>query len=884
MMRSNQAKIAFNGGEISPLAVSRIDTEKYQGAVEISENYIPTIQGPVIRRGGTAYVNPVWAYNGEAPDPSDVILLRFHYSESQDYIIEAGHFYFRIYSGHGPLTSSVTGSATYHSGTKVWTVICDSPHGWATGSFISCAEQDNTKRKMITVVDDVTFTVPSLKVFSTAPFSGTFTFFGCIRTPFSTVLNEDKTPRLSPPAQSKDILYFAHPDWPPHILKRTGTYAWSVEPYANKKGPFETPDPDNAIVITANADTGAISLAAAADVFRAEDVGSLFYLERPDTDKTDQWEVQVSRTTGYINLAGENCYEATTSATTGTVRPSHLKGTRSDGGVSWKYRESGYAFVRIDSVTSGTAADGTVTSEPPYLPGLISSSGTANWAHSAWLHSSGYPTKVCFFRNRLVWSRGLQLWFSVANDFEDFSTKDGATITQANSFSGTLDSSTQNDIQWLIGGNVMMAGTGGTEFVVSEESINSGFGPENFRASEQEQRGSKGVSPVRVGNSVFYVQTCGRKVREIHYTVERDAYISEDTTAFAEHVTYSGIRQMTYAQEPYSVIWMARNDGQLIGLTYQPEQNVYAWHRHPTNGEVISVMAKNSPEVDRQELWMIVKRNEQYLVEYGMPAYDYVTKPDPARNCWYVDSGIYYSGYAFTSDIPSSAAIRDESVTLTVSPGSAVIGWIGRYIVQRYQDAQGRWTHGRGLITDVPSPSQVTITITSPFKPGLSQEIGLSATTIEGLDHLEGMAVSILADGAVHEDVVVSGGSIQLDYPACYVVAGLGFTSRVVSLSLESAGPLGSTQGRPKKIGRVSFRFIDTLGVKFGQYGSRYVDQIVSRIPADLMDEPPPLVNGIESLKNAPSTWDDETKLLIEQAQPLPGIIVAAFVELATGG
>ena len=42
---------------------------------------------------------------------------------------------------------------------------------------------------------------------------------------------------------------------------------------------------------------------------------------------------------------------------------------------------------------------------------------------------------------------------------------------------------------------------------------------------------------------------------------------------------------------------------------------------------------------------------------------------------------------------------------------------------------------------------------------------GSAATTISGLDHLEGQTVSILADGATHPDKTVSSGTFTIQFP-----------------------------------------------------------------------------------------------------------------------
>ena len=60
--------------------------------------------------------------------------------------------------------------------------------------------------------------------------------------------------------------------------------------------------------------------------------------------------------------------------------------------------------------------------------------------------------------------------------------------------------------------------------------------------------------------------------------------LAPDMTILSEHITEGGLSQLAYQQEPNQIIWGVRGDGELIGLTYQREQEVTAWHRHIFGG------------------------------------------------------------------------------------------------------------------------------------------------------------------------------------------------------------------------------------------------------------------------------------------------------------
>ena len=84
---------------------------------------------------------------------------------------------------------------------------------------------------------------------------------------------------------------------------------------------------------------------------------------------------------------------------------------------------------------------------------------------------------------------------------------------------------------------------------------------------------------------------------------------------------------------------------------------------------------------------------------------------------------------------------------------------------------------------------------------GLTYRRAASAGLSPGLDHLEGETVSVLADGAVHPDVTVTGGQITLTRPAAKVQAGpLTIRSLVRMLSPEAGGGPGPAAGKTKRV------------------------------------------------------------------------------------
>ena len=81
----------FTMGEVSPFLSARTDLQKYPAGARRMENFIPLLQGPVVRRGGTRFI--AQAGNGGNP----VLLISFSFSETTSYILELGHNYLRCF-------------------------------------------------------------------------------------------------------------------------------------------------------------------------------------------------------------------------------------------------------------------------------------------------------------------------------------------------------------------------------------------------------------------------------------------------------------------------------------------------------------------------------------------------------------------------------------------------------------------------------------------------------------------------------------------------------------------------------------------------------------------------------------------------------------------
>jgi len=157
---------------------------------------------------------------------------------------------------------------------------------------------------------------------------------------------------------------------------------------------------------------------------------------------------------------------------------------------------------------------------------------------------------------------------------------------------------------------------------------------------------------------------------------------------------------------------------------------------------------------------------------------------------------------------------------------------------------------------------------------------GAATTTLTGLDHLEGETVSVLSEGSVLPDVVVSGGAITL-LPALTTTTkahvGLAYTSELENLRIEGGSRIGTSQGKIKRIYEVTFRFFKTSGGEAGVRGT--TDILQFRKSSDPMNEPVPLFTGDKRFPY-PKGYDRDARVFIKQEQPLPMTVLAIMPKM----
>lgn len=200
--------------------------------------------------------------------------------------------------------------------------------------------------------------------------------------------------------------------------------------------------------------------------------------------------------------------------------------------------------------------------------------------------------------------------------------------------------------------------------------------PATVSPRPQSYVGSNNVQPAVINNNLLYAAARGGHVRELSYNWQANGYITADVSILAPHLfDYRTIVDMAFSRAPYPILWCVSSNGELLGLTYVPEQQVQGWHRHSTlNGVFESVCCV--AEADEDSLYAIVRRT------IGGAQRRYVERLHTRRmptqaDAFFVDSGLSYEGVPRTT-FSGLDHLEGETVSIladgAVMPPQRVVG------------------------------------------------------------------------------------------------------------------------------------------------------------------------------------------------------------------
>ena len=499
---------------------------------------------------------------------------------------------------------------------------------------------------------------------------------------------------------------------------------------------------------------------------------------------------------------------------------------------------------------------------------------TTKWSLGAFSLATGFPRAVAFYEQRLVFagtdSQPQTLFFSQSGDFENFES--GTEADDAMVY--TIGSNQVNVIRFLASTRNLILGTSGGEFVVRASGADEAITPTNIQIKQQTSHGSADIMPVQAGNAILFVQRAKRKMLELQFNFDVDGYVAPDVTLISEHITENGLDELAYQQEPDSILWTVRGDGQLACMTYKREEQVIGWSRQiiggsfSTGNAVVESIASIPGDLDEDQLYFVVKRTvnsaTKRYIEY-IKDFDFGTD---VADAIFVDSSLTFTGV--TSTLAGAEAADQTTITLADAssfPSSGAIK-IGTEVITYTGKSTNDLT---GCVRGVVGPA-------AAHSSGAT--VTQAALSLSGLSHLEGQTVSILGDGSVHPDKTVSSGAVTLERYVTKAHAGLSYNSTLRTLRVDAGSAMGTSQGKIKRINELTVRLLKSVGLKVGRDANN-LDIVPFRSSAAAMDAPIALYTGDKEIE-LNGNYDSDGQLTIRQDQPLPMNILAVYATLST--
>ena len=596
-MSSRTLLRSFAGGEITPELYGRLDLLKYQTGLALCKNFRVLPHGPAQRRPGFSFINQAMDSNRR------VRLVPFAFSADQTVVLEFGHNYIRFH----PYVAAVGRAQTQLEAAKAIVAIASgtvtvTAHGWSTGDWVYIGSRFY---KIIVITAD-TFTVTGLRdEYATVSGSTAARVYT-----LTTTYDENDLFDLHY-AQNSDVLTIVHPTYPASELARVSAVSWTLTPISF--APSATVPTGVGVVATVAVATNLSPQSYVVTAIGADGV-------------TESLASAVVTDNNNLTLAG-NYNTLSWSAVTGATRYN-----------AYKRRGGSYGYIG-QTVTLSLIDDNVTADTDKTPPENIYTLNTG---------AGDYPAAVTYHEQRR--------WFAgTTNEPQNmWATRNGTESNLTSSLPSQDDDGLefriaarqQNAIRHLVPLSDMLALTVGAEFRIFADNAPS-ISPTSLSIKPQGYSGASNVQPVVTSGSVLYVQSQGSRLREAAYNWQQNSFASIDISIMAPHL-FNGytLADMCYTRAPVQEVWCARSDGALLGMTYVPEQQVYGWHQHDTDGlfESVCVISEGSEDV----LYALVQRN------IGGTPCRYIERLHSRiftdqEDGFYVDSGLTYDGVPVTS-------------------------------------------------------------------------------------------------------------------------------------------------------------------------------------------------------------------------------------------
>lgn len=374
--------------------------------------------------------------------------------------------------------------------------------------------------------------------------------------------------------QSADVVTLVHPGMAPRELRRLGALSWQLVIPS-----FATPMWAGSVnVSTYNADTSAITMSYqyAVTSIRASD-GAESVVTEP------------APVTNNLFVTGSTNTITVTSSDT-TIR----------GFVVYKKSGGQYGYIgQLTSSAGGQLVDNNIAADMSRTPPLYDDT-----------IQSAYPSAVGYYEQRKVFAGGdntpQNVWMTRSGTENQMTYS--IPVRDDDRVAFKIAAREVDAIRHLVPMNNLLALTSSAEWRISAGSADA-VTPTNISAKPQSYVGASNVQPVVVNNTAIFCGARGGHLFELGYNWQAQGYATGDLSLRnADLFEYKAVKDLAYAKAPYPIVWAISSDGSLLGMTYIPEQQIGAWHRHTTQNGSFESICTMAEYAEQDMPYLVVKR------------------------------------------------------------------------------------------------------------------------------------------------------------------------------------------------------------------------------------------------------------------------------------
>ncbi len=321
----------------------------------------------------------------------------------------------------------------------------------------------------------------------------------------------------------------------------------------------------------------------------------------------------------------------------------------------YRSQSSAFGYRRILSMAPGGSASDTNPLNTAYI------SNDSPPTQDFFFDQAGdYPSTVSFYQQRLLLAASTSdpdtVWASVTGKPFDFNVS--FPIKDDDAISWRQLSRQAVEIRHLIDiGRRLVAFTNIGEYIITgaDDGV---LRPGEVNPTVYSYNGANFLDPIVIDDTALYVQARGSRVLRISPEY-RDEPAGSDLSILAQHLLDGyEIVSWAYQEVPHSLVWMVRNDGKLLCLSYSREAGITAWSECDTQGTVEAVCC--IPEGGQDVVYFSVVRDGARYIERMVNRL--ADDPICLDAAYYVDVA---TPVDVDTSIPSDTTYRYATISLT---------------------------------------------------------------------------------------------------------------------------------------------------------------------------------------------------------------------------